>query len=188
MLFFPSCVGFLPCWSSSSLTSDQIWTRPGCKPYLFLFIVVGAIRYSPLCHSAFANAHSPALIYAALMTGGPRRTLHPPAFSSKALLQGSVCICFFWMMPAVGLPDPISLFVCLYSFLSLIFFSFSQSTFLSSILICCVYVCMNSFCCKTGFAHISSAKSSHPSGTNCSSELCQPSPIHFMNHFLSTFL
>lgn len=119
LLFFLSCVRFLPCWSSSSLTSDQIWTRPGCKPYLLLFIVVGAIRYSLLCHSAFANAHSPALIYASLMTGGPRRTLHPPVFSYKALLQGPVWICFFWTVPAVSLPDPIFLFVCLYSFLSL---------------------------------------------------------------------
>lgn len=122
------------------------------------------------------------------MTGGARCTLHPPAFSYKASLQGPVWICFFWTMSAVSLPDPISLFVCLIASCPVIFFSFSQCTFLPSILICCVYVCMNSFCPKTGFAHISSAKSSHPSGTNCSSELCQPSPIHFMNHFLSTFL
>lgn len=82
-------------------------------------------------------------------------------------------------------------FLCLSVFIAscpFIFYSLSQSTFLSSILICCVYVCRNCFGPKTGFAHISSAKSSHPSGTSCSSELCQLSPIHFMNHFLSTFL
>lgn len=116
LLFFLSCVRYLPCLC---LTSDQTWTRPGCKPYLFLFIVVGAIRYSPLCHRTSANTHSPALNYISLMTGGSHRPLHPPAFSYKALLQGPAWICFFWTMPAVSLPDPISLFVCLYSFLCL---------------------------------------------------------------------
>lgn len=125
LLFFLSCVRYLPCWWSSSLTSDQTWTRPGCKPYLFLFIVVGAIRYSLLCHRTSANTHSPALIYASLMTGGSHRPLHPPAFSYKALLQGPVWICFFWTMPAVSLMIP---FLCLSVFIAscaFILFSFS---------------------------------------------------------------
>lgn len=93
----------------------------------------------------------------------------------------SAFVSFGWCLPSACLIP----FLCLSVFIASC--PLSSSTFLSSILICCVYVCMNSFCPKTGFAHISSAKSSHPSGTNCSSELCQPSPIHFMNHFLSTF-
>lgn len=99
---------FSPCWSSSSLTSDQIWTRPGCKPYLFVFMTGRAIRDSPLCHAVFANSHSPALIYTSSIPGGPRRTLHPPA-----LLQSPIWTCFFWTMSAFSLPHPNSLFVSL---------------------------------------------------------------------------
>lgn len=40
---------------------------------------------------------------------------------------------------------------------------------------------------KDGSAHICAAKSCRPAGTYCSCRRCQPAPISFMNHFLSTF-
>lgn len=109
----------------------------------------------------------------------------PTPFVFAAVLVSLGC-CLY---PAFLSP---ALFVCLTSFLFLHLFSLFSFLFFSLLLICCVWCvpkCAQYFVHKDGFSsHLSpSAKSSHPSGTYCSYELCQPSPVCFMNNFLLNF-
>lgn len=85
-----------------------------------LFVLVYECLSHPLLPSVsrrVCKTPTPALIYTSPVRGGPRRTLHPPALSYK--VPSPVWICYFWTTSAFGSPRPISLFVCLYSFLCL---------------------------------------------------------------------
>lgn len=143
----------------------------------------------PVCKHFSYNLHCLVHKWATLY---PRRScilLQAPKCSSTPVLFAAQLV-IPWMFSVSSLSHSISMFVCLSSFLFLhLFFSFLDPTLSLFLLICCVYVCLNSLCPKRRFfSHLSpSAKSSHPSGTYCSNELCQPSPVSFMNHFLFNF-
>lgn len=123
-----------------------------------------------------------------------RRTSSSPSALPRSLFQGlavepslglflleDVCL-----HPASSRSSRLSIFIASCAF---IFLSSSQSPLLPLVFVFAASTCARiPLVLKAGFAHISSTKSSRHSGTHCSSELCQPSPIHFMNHFLSTFL
>lgn len=146
---------------------------------------------SDLCHNLSAYSHTPAPIYISWITSGPCCTLGtllhfltgPSMQLHSSLVSLGCCLFSACLIPSLCLSvSPAS---CPF-----IFFSFLNPTLSLSPNLLCLHVpefTLHSVL-KDGFAHICSAKSSHPSGTDCSYELCQPSPIRLMNHFLLTFL
>ena len=137
-----------------------------------------------------------ALIYTIHITSGPCCTRGSRELSYRALnaalLRFCCCwACFSWMLSISSLCYSIFLLVSLAS-CPFIFFVLSHSYSFPfpqfAVSVCVPEFTLCSLLKEVFFSHLNpSAKSSHPSGTHCSSELCQPSPVRFMNHFLLNF-
>lgn len=178
-------------WSGGPRTDDQI--RFGSKDGNLVCACLSASSSSPktpvlpICVTTCLR--TPTLSGSHLHFSDHKwATLPPPRPSGSSLGSPSSRLCFPWMSSVCILPHFIPLLfpplLHLHPVPSTISL-FSQSALLfplSPNLLCTLTQVL-----KDGSAHICAAKSRCPAGTYCSCRRCQPAPISFMNHFLSTF-